>query len=110
MQALAEVGILGGQQPVAQILHAVAELVGVARFRPQVGHHILELALLVQVAQDHVDLTDDQLEHEQFRFEQVQHRGLDRAGRHQIENVYVVRLADAAETADALLNAHGVPR
>ena len=83
------------------------EVVRVGRLGPQVGDHVLELALVVQVAQDHVDLADDQLEHVELGLEQVQHRRLDGAGGDQVEDVDVVGLADAAEPADALLDRIG---
>ena len=76
---------------------------------PEVGHDVLELALVVEVAEDHVDLADDQLEHVELGLEQVEQRRLDRPGGDQVEDVDVVGLADPAEPADALLDPHRVP-
>ena len=77
--------------------------------RPQVGDHLLKFALFFQIAEDHVDLADDQLEHAQLGLEQVQDCRLYRVSGDEVEDMHVVRLADAAEPADALLDLHRVP-
>ncbi len=108
-RALLKVGTFGGQQSVTQLVDASREVLGVGRFGPEVGHDVLELALLFEVAQNHVDLADDKLKHVELGFQKVKHGGLDRARGDQVENVNVMSLADAAEPADPLLDLHRVP-
>jgi hypothetical protein len=62
------------------------------------------------VAEDHVNLADDQLEHVDLGVEHLEQGLLDRPRRHQVEDVHIARLADAGQAPDALLDAHGIPR
>src|SRR4029077_16981574 len=61
-----EIRLLGLKEAVAQLLDAMSEVVGVVGLGPEVGDDVLKLTLVVEVAENHVDLADDQLEHVQL--------------------------------------------
>ena len=83
---------------------------GLRHLQPGAEHQLDEVAVLLDTPQDRTDLADHQLEHGDLLLEQMQHLLLQRAAGHQIEHEDLALLADAVDTADALLDRHRIPR
>src|SRR5690606_1194839 len=71
---------------------------------------LLELLAAAVLAQDYVQLAHDQPEELDLLVENVQDVLLDGAGRREVDDVRLAGLADAVDTANALLDHHRVPR
>jgi len=91
------------------LLEAGHCLIRSARLRPDVHHDLLEAALVLQAAHDHVHLADDQFKHIQLAVEDLQDIILNRALGREIEYLHRAGLADAVDASDALLDALRVP-
>src|SRR5439155_1945925 len=76
---------------------------------PQVEHDVFELALVLQISEDLADLAHDQLEHVDLAVEHLEDMVLDGPGSGEVEDPHRLRLADAVDTADALLDPHRIP-
>ena len=62
-----------------------------------------------ELAEDHVEFTDDELEQLDLLVEKLEHVRLDRSCCREVDNVAVSLLADAVDATDPLLDDHGIP-
>ena len=78
-------------------------------FEPGVERQFGEVTFLAQSAEDGADLADDQLKHGDLLLEQRQQLILQRSARDEVEHEDLPMLADAVDTANALLDRHRIP-
>ena len=76
----------------------------------RVEHRAFEVEVVVDPTQDHVKFADDQLEHIDLGFQDVQDPLLDAALGHQVREQHIVDLADAVQPAKTLFDLHRIPR
>src|SRR5256886_404046 len=78
--------------------------------RPDLHHHVFEGPSLVEVAQDEVQLADDELEHVDLAVEEFHQVRLHGLLRPQVRDVDLALLAEAVHPSDPLFDAQGIPR
>src|SRR5687767_11965098 len=107
---LLDAGFATARDPGANRLHLPLEgLVGLGA-KPGVGQLLLERRRATEVAEDDVELPDDQLEEPNLLIEQQEDVRLDGALRGEVHDVCFAGLPDAVDASDALLDDHRVPR
>lgn len=97
-------------EPSAELVHACLCFVVAWSARPGVEDPVVELAVVVQRPDDHVDLADDQLEHVDLGVQDVEQVRLDRVAHGEVVDEHLLGLPNPAHAADPLLDPHGVPR
>ena len=84
----------GCRQPVPDGVQALLELRVIGCRQERVEHRCLEVEVVVDPAEDHVEFADDQLEQVDLGFEHMQDVLLDSALRHQVGQDDIVALAN----------------
>src|SRR5690348_17331629 len=87
----------------------IERFVGI-RAQPGVGEPILERVRAAEVAENDVELTDDELEELDLLIEEPQDVRFDRAACREVDDVRLASLTDTMDAADALLDDHRIPR
>ena len=108
--AYALVFATGLGEDIAQIVDAGGENPRRRSPFPTLHGEIFKGFAAFEVAKDEVELADYQLEHADLAGEEVDDVGLDGFVAAQVEDGHILVLAEAVQAADALLDAHGVPR
>src|SRR6266545_3752728 len=78
--------------------------------RPDLEQELLERPPVIEMAEDEVQLPDDELEHVDLAVEQLHQVRLDRVLRPEVHDVHLALLAQPVHAADPLLDPKRVPR
>jgi len=92
--------------------HFDALVKGVVRVgpEPRICEPLLERVRAAEIAEDDVELTDDELEELDLLIEESKHVRFDRIARGEVDDVRLTSLTDAVDAPDALLDDHRIPR
>ncbi len=100
----------GRDQLIGKPIERAVALIARRRAGPEIHHDFGEILLRLELAEDHLDLTRNQLEQIQLLVEHLQDVLLQAASQTEVEHEHLTGLSDPVHASDPLLELHRIPR